>query len=95
MEGATKVVTEEERLSLHVDVGGIVGDGSDLVSEENGGGIQVLAHAVSDYPAEFLDLFFSHCIEGNGGFLLLIPGEFCRGFRKGKNGGGGVSEGRK
>jgi len=58
--GTTVVAAEEESLGLHVDVGGVVGESGDFVGEENGGGVQVLAHAVAHYPSQLLYLLFSH-----------------------------------
>lgn len=42
VEGMAVVAAEEEGLGLHVDVGGVGGQGSHFV----GGGVEVLAHAV-------------------------------------------------
>lgn len=60
MESATEVAAEEESLSLHVDIGGIIGNGGDFIGEENGRRIKMLANAVSNYAAEFIYFFFSH-----------------------------------
>lgn len=58
--GAAVVAAEEEGLCLHVDVGGVGGGGGDLVGEEDGGGVQMLAHAVADDASESLDLLLRH-----------------------------------
>lgn len=60
MEGAAEVAAEEEGLGLHVDVGRIVGEGGDFVGEEDGRRVEMLAHAVSNHPAELLNLFLYH-----------------------------------
>ena len=80
MEGSTEVATEEESLSLHVDVGGVVSNGGDFVGEENCGGIKMLAQAVSDYATEFLDFFFSHCSDKNGFFIFFFLKNFAEAF---------------
>lgn len=43
VEGAAVLAAKEEGLGLHVDVGGVAGGGGDLVGEEYGGGVEVLA----------------------------------------------------
>ena len=40
VEGAAVVAAEEEGLGLHVDVGGVGGEGGHLVGEEDGGGVE-------------------------------------------------------
>lgn len=51
MEGTAEVAAEEESLRLHVYVGGVTGEGGHLVGEEDGGAIEVLAHAISHHPS--------------------------------------------
>lgn len=60
VEGAAEVAAEEESLGLHVDVGGVFGEGRHFVGEENGRGVEVLAHAVPHHSPELLYLFLSH-----------------------------------
>lgn len=60
MVGAAEMAAEEEGLGLHVDVGGVVGEGGDLVGEEYRRRVEVLAHAVPHHPSKLLDLLLSH-----------------------------------
>lgn len=60
VEGAAVVAAEEESLSLHVDVGGVVGEGGNLVGEEDRRRVEVLAHAVPHHSPKLLDLFLPH-----------------------------------
>lgn len=60
MEGAAEVAAEEEGLGLHVDVGGVFGEGSHFVRKENSRRVQVFAHAVPHHSPELLYLFLSH-----------------------------------
>lgn len=62
MEGAAEVAAEKKSLSLHVNVGGVAGECSDFVSEEDGGGVEVLAYTVSHHSSEPLYVFFPHFI---------------------------------
>lgn len=61
---ATEVAAEEESLSLHIDVGRVVGESGDFIGEEDGGGVQVFADAVANHASDLLDFFFSHCLIG-------------------------------
>lgn len=87
MEGAAVVAAEEEGLGLHVDVGGVGGEGGNFVGEEDGGGVEVLAHAVTHYAAEFLDLFLPHFLQHSHylriqsllGFCFSLLALGCRG----------------
>lgn len=58
--GAAVMAAKEESLSLHVNVGWVIGEGGDLISEENGGGVEVLAHTVPHHSPKLLDLLLSH-----------------------------------
>lgn len=60
MEGAAVVAAEEKSLSLHVDVGGVGGKGSDFIGEESGGRVQMLAHTVPHHSSQLLHFFFPH-----------------------------------
>jgi len=60
MEGAAVVAAEEERLRLHVDVGGVSGEGRDFIGEEDGGGIEMFADAVAHHTSELLNFFLPH-----------------------------------
>ena len=60
MESTAVVAAEVERLRLHVDVGGIPGQRRDLVREEYGGRVEMLAHAVFDHAPQLLNLLFPH-----------------------------------
>lgn len=70
MEGTAVVAAKEERLRLHVDVGGVGGEGGDFISEEDGGGIEVFAHAVAHHTTELLDFFIPHL---RTNFTLSLP----------------------
>lgn len=60
VEGAAVVTAEEQRLGLHVDVGGVGGERGDLVGEEDRRGVEVLAHAIPNHSSQLLYLFFPH-----------------------------------
>lgn len=60
MVGSSIMAAEKESLSLHVDISRVIGKGSDFISEEYGGGVEVLGHAVPHYPTKLFYLFFSH-----------------------------------
>lgn len=66
MEGAAEMAAKEQRLSLHVDVGGIVGEGGNLVGEEDGRRVEMLAHAVTHHSPQLLHLFFPHSVRRRG-----------------------------
>lgn len=70
MEGTAVVAAKEERLRLHVDVGGVGSEGGDFISEEDGGGIEVFAHAVAHHTTELLDFFIPHL---RTNFTLSLP----------------------
>lgn len=74
MVGASVMAAEKESLSLHVDIGRVIGKGSDFVSEEDGGGVEVLRHAVPNYSTKLFNLFFSHC-RRKGVLLWLLQFE--------------------
>lgn len=67
MKGTAIVASKKEGLSLHVNVGGIVGESSNLIGEEYCGGVQVLADAVTHHSAQLLYLLFFHLL-----LLLLL-----------------------
>ncbi|QCD85955.1 hypothetical protein DEO72_LG3g476 [Vigna unguiculata] len=48
MEGTAVVAAKEERLRLHVDAGD---EGGDFISEEDGGGTEMFAHAVAHHTS--------------------------------------------
>lgn len=60
MEGTAVVAAEEKSLCLHVNVGGVVGEGGDFIGEEDRGGVEVLTDAISYYTSKLLDLFLPH-----------------------------------
>lgn len=72
MVSAAVMATKKQGLGLHVNVGGIVGEGGDLVGEEDGRGVEVLAHAVPDNPTKLLYLL-SHF-----SWVLLLSSFFAR-----------------
>lgn len=74
VEGMAVVAAEEEGLGLHVDVGGVGGEGGHLVGEEDGGGVEVLAHAVPHHSSKLLHLFLPHFRN----FTLSLTA--CKGF---------------
>lgn len=72
------MATEEESLSLHVDIGGVIGNSGDFVGEKNCGWIKMLANAVSNYAAKPLYFLFSHGSDENGGFFSFSQENFER-----------------
>ena len=60
MKGTTVMAAKEEGLSLHVDIGGIIGKGSDFVCEEDGRRVEVLANAVPHNTSKLLNFFPPH-----------------------------------
>jgi len=87
---------QEERLRLHVDVGGeggdfIGGEGGDSIGEEGGGGIELFAHAVAHHTSELLYFFFPHLrtnftlsLTARVSFLLHLLGFFRASWFRGQ-----------
>jgi len=60
VEGAAVVTAVEECLCLHVDIGGVSGEGGNFIGKEDGGGIEVFANAVAHHTSELLNFFLPH-----------------------------------
>lgn len=54
------MTSKKEGLRLHINVGWVLSERGDFVGEEDGGRVQMLAHAVPDYASELLDFFLPH-----------------------------------
>lgn len=79
VKGTAVVAAKEESLCLHVYIGGVVGEGSNFVGEENCGGVEVFADAVPHYSSKLLDLFFPHLIGFHSlGFSFSSCCCFCK-----------------
>lgn len=51
MKSTAIMAAEEESLSLHIDIGGIGSNGGDFIGEEDGGGVEMLAHTVPNHTS--------------------------------------------
>uniref|UniRef100_A0A803PM20 Reverse transcriptase Ty1/copia-type domain-containing protein n=1 Tax=Cannabis sativa TaxID=3483 RepID=A0A803PM20_CANSA len=54
------MTVEVESLSIDVNIDWVIGEGDDLIREENGRRVEMLAHTILHYSTKLLDLFFSH-----------------------------------
>jgi hypothetical protein len=60
MKSAAVMTAEEKSLCLHVNIGGVIGEGGNLIGEEDCGGVEMFTDAVSNYSSKLLDLFLLH-----------------------------------
>ena len=56
----TKMASKKEGLRLHVNIRRVLSESGDFVGEEDGGGVEMLAHTVPYYTSELLDFFLPH-----------------------------------